>query len=181
MALLSADIKQRFFRRRNRMRLRPWAARLLAGTQPHACPQKFLRIDGVAIDAGFVVQMRTCGAAGRTDGADYLTDFDDLADLDIDLGEMAVAGRQAIAVINLDHAAIAALPARRYDLAAGRRAHGVAGGGTEIEPGVHRRPAQEGIAAYAEAGGEFDFADHRLAVGHQRKRAAQSIHLHAGD
>ncbi len=46
---------------------------------------------------------------------------------------------------------------------------------------MHRGPAQERVAAHAEAGGELDFADDRLAVGHQRKRAVQPIDLHAGD
>ena len=46
---------------------------------------------------------------------------------------------------------------------------------------MHRRPAEEGIAAHAKARGEFDFADHRLAVGHQRQRPVQPLHLEARD
>src|SRR5947207_917065 len=84
---------------------------LLARAQSDARAQKFLRIDGVAVDAGFVIQMRTGGAAGRADLADHLADLHDIADLDVDCGEMAVAGGEPVAVIDLDHAAIAALPA----------------------------------------------------------------------
>src|SRR5204863_5083698 len=85
---------------------------ILTGANPYARAQKLLRIDGIAINAGFVVQMRARRATGRADRADHLADLDDLADLDVDLGEMAVAGRQSVAVVDLDHAAIAALPAR---------------------------------------------------------------------
>ena len=46
---------------------------------------------------------------------------------------------------------------------------------------MHRGPAEERIAADAEAGGEFDLADHRLAIGHQRQRAVQTIDLRAGE
>ena len=53
--------------------------------------------------------------------------------------------------------------------------------GAEIEAGMHRRAAEERIAADAEARGEFDLADHRLAIGHQRQRAVQALDLGAGD
>src|SRR5262245_60925832 len=46
---------------------------------------------------------------------------------------------------------------------------------------MHRGPAEEGIAAHAEARGELDFADDGLAVGYQRQRAVQLLDLHAGD
>ena len=46
---------------------------------------------------------------------------------------------------------------------------------------MHRGPAEERIGAHAEAGGEFDLADDRLAIGHQRQRAVQPIDLGAGD
>src|SRR5438045_3211082 len=107
--------------------------------------------------------MRTGGAAGRADLADHLADLDDVADLDVDRGEMAVAGGEAVAMVDLDHAAIAALPAGCDDLAVGGGTHGIAGGGAEIQARVHRGPSQEGVAAHAEAGGELDFADDGLA------------------
>ena len=46
---------------------------------------------------------------------------------------------------------------------------------------MHRRAAEEGIAAHAEAGGEFDLADDGLAIGHQRQRPVQAIDRSAGD
>ena len=57
--------------------------------------------------------------------------------------------------------------------------HGVAGGGAEIEPGMHGGTAEEGIAADAETGGEFDLADDGLAIGHERQCSAQQVHLAA--
>ncbi len=76
--------------------------------------------------------------------ADHLADLDVFADLDADLGEMAVAGRQPVAVIDLDHAAIAAGPARRHHLAVGGDAHRIALSGAEVEAGVHCRSPEEG-------------------------------------
>ena len=57
--------------------------------------QELLRIDRIAVDAGFVVQMRPCRTAGRAHAADDLTDANFVADFDVDLREVAIAGRQA--------------------------------------------------------------------------------------
>src|SRR5262245_47104554 len=100
--------------------------------------------------------MRAGGAAGRADFTDHLADLHDITDLDVARREMPVAGGEPVAVVDLDHAAIAALPARCDDLAVGGGADGIAGGGAEIQARVHRGPSQEGIAAHAEAGGELD-------------------------
>src|SRR3954447_16111264 len=94
---------------------------------------------------------------------------------------MAVAGRKAVAVVDFDHAAVAARPSRRDHLAVGGGAHGITHRGAEIEPGVHRRTAEERVAADAEAGGELDLADHRLAIWHQRQRTAEALGLSASD
>ena len=118
-----------------------------ARAQSDARAQKFLRVDGVAVDPGFIMQMRPGGAAGRSNGADQLTDLHDVADLDVDLGEVAVARRQAIAMVDFNHAAIAASPSRRHHLAVRGDAHGIARRGTEVEAGMHRGAAEEGIVA----------------------------------
>src|SRR5439155_881496 len=65
-------------------------------------------------------------------------------------------------------------------LAVGGGAHGIAHRGTEIEAGMHGRAAKEGIAAHAEAGGEFDLADDGLAIGHQRQGPVEPIDMGAG-
>ncbi len=46
---------------------------------------------------------------------------------------------------------------------------------------MHGRPAKERIVADPEAGSEFDFANHRLAIRHQRKGSAETLDLGAGD
>ncbi len=94
---------------------------------------------------------------------------------------MAVAGRQAVAVVDFDHAAIAASPSRGHHFAVRGRADGIAHWRAEIETGVHGRAAEEGIGADSETAGEFDFADHRLAIRHQRQRPVQTLDLGAGD
>src|SRR5580700_6461657 len=87
----------------------------LAAEQRGAGFEEFLRIDRFAIDAGLVMQMRAGRAPGRADPADHLAAANALADANVDLGEMAVAGGKAIAVIDLDHLAVtAAPPGRRY-------------------------------------------------------------------
>src|SRR6266853_351254 len=133
------------------------ANRPSAGAQAHAGAQEFLRVDRFAVDPGFVVQMRTGRSAGRADGADYLTDSDQVADLHVDLGQMAVAGRQAIAVVDFHHAAGAAGPTRRDNFAVRGRPHRVAGCRAEIETGVYGRAAEERIVADPETGSEFYF------------------------
>src|SRR6185437_4249505 len=118
-----------------------------ARAQPHAGTQKFLRIDGFAVDPGFVVEVRSGRASGRSDRSDHLADPDGIADLDVDLGKMAVAGGQAVAVIDLHHSSIAAGPAGGNDFSVGGGAHGIAGCRAKVETGVHGRTAKEGIAA----------------------------------
>src|SRR5258706_13769287 len=154
-------------------------SRLSAGAKPHPGAQEFLRVDRFAVDPGFVVQMRTSRSAGRSDGADHLANSDPVADLHADLGQMAVAGRQTIAVVDFHHSPIAAGPTRRHYFALRGRPHRIAGRRAEIETGVHGRSAEERIVADPEAGSEFDFAYHRLAIRHQRQRPAEALHLGA--
>src|SRR5690349_21780180 len=51
--------------------------------QPHARAQELLRIDRIAIDARFIMQMRPRRAAGRADAADDLSDAHALSDLHV--------------------------------------------------------------------------------------------------
>src|SRR6266850_2071882 len=78
---------------------------------PNAGAQKLVRIDRVAVDAGLVMQMGACRASGRAEAADDLADLDVLADRDVDLGQMAVTRHHPVAVVDLDHPAVAAVPA----------------------------------------------------------------------
>src|SRR5262245_29559263 len=98
--------------------------------------QKLLRIDGVAVDACLVVEMRAGRTSGRADAADDLADLDRLADLDVDCRQVAIAGREPVAVVDLDHLAVAAVPAGGGDRAVRRGAHRIAGVAAHVETGV---------------------------------------------
>src|SRR5512135_1926737 len=74
--------------------------------EPQARAQELLRIDRFAVDAGLIVQMRAGRTACRANLADDLADADLLADFDVDLRQMAIAGGEAVAVVDLDHIAI---------------------------------------------------------------------------
>src|SRR5947207_2833106 len=84
----------------------------LARAEPDARAQKLLRVDGIAVDARFVMQMRAGGATGGADGADHLSDLDDIANPDVNFRKVPITCRQPVAVVDLHHAAIAAHPAR---------------------------------------------------------------------
>src|SRR5690606_34404883 len=103
------------------------------------------------------------------------------ADTDIDSGEMCVTGREPVAVVDLDHLAIAAIPSGRDDGAAGGRMDGVAGGAAHIEAGMHRRPAQERVGAHAETGTVIERSGDRLAYGNSCECARIAVNLAAGD
>src|SRR5689334_6787253 len=118
---------------------------LQRAAEPDARAQKFLRIDRVAVDARLVVQMRPGRASGGADPADDLPDADRLTDLDVDLRQMRVARGKAVAVIDLDHLAVAAVPARDRHRPGGGRACRLAGVGAEVEAGVHRGCPDERI------------------------------------
>ena len=70
--------------------------------------------------------------------------------LTIDLREVAVAGRQTVAVIDLDHFAVAAAPAGGGRPCRCGRVDRVAGVAAEIESGVHAPARAEWIDAHAE-------------------------------
>src|SRR3954471_7846246 len=107
--------------------------------------------------------MRPGRAARLADAANDLSDADRLADFHLDCREMCVARRKAIAVIDLDHPAVTAVPAGRRDGTGSGRAGGLARVGADVEAGVHRRPTHERILTHPKAGGPFQFAGHRLA------------------
>src|SRR5215470_126166 len=143
--------------------------------------QEFLRVDRLAAQPRFVVQVRSGRASGRTDLADDLPGPDGLADVNVDRRQMTVAGRQSVAVINVDHAAAAAAPARGGHRAVGGGAHRIAGLAVKIEPSMHGRPAQERVDADAEARLQIELALDRLAHGNGAQRAREPTDLRARD
>ena len=115
-------------------------------------------IDRFAVDADLVVQMRAGRAAARAEAAENVALRDLLAFGDQDFRHMAVAGRQAVAVVDLDHVAVAAHRARVDDAAGGGRREFPAIGLQQIDAGVERRPAEERVGAIAERRGDVRFA-----------------------
>src|SRR5579864_7535214 len=127
------------------------------------------------------MQMRAGRAPGRTHAADDLADADLVADVDVDLRKVAVAGREAFPVIDLDHLAVAAAPAGRRDGAGRRGVDRIADLAAEIEPGMHRRHMQKRIDAHPEGRAEIDIAGDRFAHRDRDERAAELFGLRAGN
>src|SRR2546423_5875283 len=103
------------------------------------------------------MQMRAGGAARGADAADDLANANGLPDFDIDGREVRVARRKTVAVIDLDHLAVTAVPARHRDGASRCSAGGLACVGTDVEARVHRGRAEERVRAHSEARGPFQF------------------------
>src|SRR5690606_13973988 len=91
------------------------------------------------------------GAAGLGDLAAHAHQ---VADLHGVARVVRVAGHVAVAVVDLDHVAVARTRAGEADHAIGHRQHRVAGTGVEVDALVPGGAATEGIGAAAEAGGD---------------------------
>src|SRR3954466_5138438 len=124
--------------------------------------------------------MRSGGAAGGADLADDLAGLDGVADFGIDAGEVTVACRHAVAVIDLDHLAIAALPAGECHCAVRGRTHRVPRIAAHVEAGVHRGRFQEWIDPHAEARRGIDLTGDRPAYRYVGERAIELIDVGAG-
>src|SRR5262249_53542239 len=159
----------------------PVRGRSIGRAEPHASAQESLWVDGLAIDAGLVVEVRAGRAAGRSDPANDLANLDLLSDGDLDRRKVAVARGEPVAMVDLDHLAVPALPAGGDHLAVGGGAHRIAGLGLEIEPGMHRGLLDERIHAHAEARRQIRVARHRLAHRHIAERASEALDLTARD
>src|SRR5215475_11918846 len=157
-----------------------WIASQAAG-EPLPRAQEFLRVDRLAFEPRFVVQVRSGRAPGRADVADDLSGLDGLADANGDRRQVTVAGRQSVAVIDVDRAAIAATPARGGHRAVGGGAHRIAGLAVEIEPGMHGRRTQKRVHTDAEARMQLELAVDRLAHGNGAQRAGEPRDLRARD
>src|SRR5262245_31735312 len=160
----------------------PWHQ--LRGSQPAQADrgaQEALRIDGVAVDARLVVQVRAGRAPGGAHLADDLADADGLSFRNVDDRQMAVARRQSVAVIDPDHLAVAAAPSGGDDLAGRGGAHRIADVAAEVEARVHGQRADERVHAHAEAGGGLDLARQRAADRHRNQRAVEMLDLRASD
>src|SRR5437867_7695424 len=95
------------------------------------------RIDGRAVDAHLVVEMRPGGAARGADGANRLTATHALALPHVERGEMPVERVELTAVIDDDEAAVARLAPGEDHLAAAGRGDREAIARRDVDAGVH--------------------------------------------
>ena len=126
-----------------------------------------MRIHRGVVDANFVMQMRPGAAAGKSDIADDLAALHALAVGHRKSRQMPVACGQAVAVINLDHAAVAVVEVREGDHAVGRRHYLLAIMRRDIHAGVECAFTVERINALAER--SRNRADDRPERGRRRR------------
>src|SRR6266567_601678 len=126
------------------------------------------------------MQVRAGRASGRSEQAYGLPDPHLVADTDLDRGEMRVAGRQSVAVVDLDHLAVAAVPAGMGHGPGGGSAHRLAFLPAQIDAGVHGRTVEEGVDPDPESRGQIDLAGDRLADRHGNERARERVNLGSG-
>src|SRR5436305_574074 len=99
------------------------------------------------VDTDLIMEVRSGGATRRTHQCDQLPALHARIVADQDLRKMAVAGGDALAMIDLDHVAITAHPLRMGDDAVCGGIDRSADRTGDVDPGVHRGGAPEGIAA----------------------------------
>src|SRR5215475_12873918 len=95
-------------------------------SSPHLVHQVASRIDGRAVDAYLVVEVRPGGASRGADRADRLTTMHTLALTYIERGEMPVERVELATMINDDQVAIARVAPGEDHLAAAGHSHGEA-------------------------------------------------------
>src|SRR5690606_27068905 len=112
--------------------------------------QEGTRIDRAVVDADLEMEVRPGRTAGTADRADHIARRHGLSALGPESGHMRIACDQPIAMADFHNLAITRFHAHETDLAIGRRMDRIARRAPEIQPGMQRRPAGEGIAAIAE-------------------------------
>ena len=93
-------------------------------------------VDRVVVQTDLVVEVRAGRAAGGADEAEELAAGYVVAHLDVDVREVAVAAGKAVTVVDLDHVAVAALPAGFDDLTGGRGQDLFAAFAVDVHSGV---------------------------------------------
>src|SRR5436190_1162853 len=112
-------------------------AKLNAAVEPFAGAQEFLWVDGFALHACLVMKVWARRTSSRADLADHLSGFDRLSHPYFDRRQMAVSGRQTVAVIDVDRPPITAAPACGCHRAIGRRAHLLADLAVDVDARMH--------------------------------------------
>src|SRR4029077_2289427 len=86
----------------------------------------FVGIDRGVVDANFIVEMGAGGASAQANVANGVAAMNLLSGSDGKAGEVAVAGRDAMAMVHRDQFAVSALEIREGDYTVGRCDHRVA-------------------------------------------------------
>src|SRR5687767_8796252 len=116
--------------------------------------QERTRIDRLAVQPNFEVQVRAGGTAGAADRADQLAGPDRLAGFGAECRHVRVSRPQAIAVIDLDAIAVTGPAADEGHPAVGGGIDRRPGRAFEIEPGMEGRAAGKRVGAVAETGAD---------------------------
>src|SRR5215510_10645288 len=90
---------------------------------------------------------------------------------------MAKAGRKSIAMTDLDHIAVATLPAGYRHLARCRRAYRLAGIAAKVDAGVDRHTPEDRVFAHSEGRRHIGLADDRTAQRNCQNRLLDAIDL----
>src|SRR6267154_1281749 len=112
-------------------------------------------IDRSVVDSNFVVEVRTGGASAEADVADSVAAVDLLSRSDCKTGKVAVAGRDAVAMVHGDELAVSALELREGNYAIRRRDHRVAVSTANIHTAVKCAFPVERVDALTKAGGDL--------------------------
>ena len=115
----------------------------------------FIRIDRSIVDADFVVKMRAGGASAETDITDRVAAMNMLPRRDREAGEMAVASRDAVAMIHHDGLTVSAKEVGESDYAIGGGDDGMTVGAANIHAAVKRAFSVEGIDPLPKAAGDL--------------------------
>lgn len=105
-----------------------------------------------ALDQYLKVQMRTGGASGRANFADFLAAFDKIAVFDEHGGHMRIQSPNIIAVIDFNHDAVAGVDLLVDGYSGGRGNNGSAAISLKIQSAMQSRLPRDGVDAPAEHG-----------------------------
>jgi hypothetical protein len=114
--------------------------------------QEALGILRDALEAHFEVQVRAGRAAGVAAQADQLAALDDLPGLDLELGEVGIARREVVAVVEFDQVAVLGMEARPSTTPPAAARHRRSRLRAEVDAFVHGAHAGNGVDAPAERG-----------------------------
>src|SRR5580704_3730231 len=114
-------------------------------------------IDGRVIDPDFIVEVRAGGASAEAHIANGVAAMDLLAGGYGEAGKVAVAGGDAVAVIDHDGLAVSTKEVGEGDHAIGGRDDGVTVRAANIHPAVKRTFPVKWVDALAEAAGDLAF------------------------